>query len=261
MPSGLLRVAVRNVAGASYPGNRYRTAAVQEAGFESVLSTGADVLVLQEATGVGRPFGVPTGWRALPASPLDRGCGSVIVAADHVDIDLAWRPRHPVLDAFGAYLDFGLLHLEGTDIAVVSVHATRWQDAQWAATGAAGPTPTSSDRPWSSDVLLDTLLAVLGDQQAILAGDWNEAPNFPTEGDPGTAAWFGRARAAGLVEAVGTTFGGPIRTNFCASTKASYQNDHVFLTSGVAGRLRSVCVWNEPDARVSDHAGIIITLA
>jgi len=100
----------------------------------------------------------------------------------------------------------------------------------------------------------------VGDRPAILAGDWNEAPNYPTEGDPGTLEWFDRARRAGLVEAVSMSFGGPVRTNFVKNATHSYQNDHVFMTGDVAERVQSVAVWMEPSRKVSDHAGIVVTL-
>lgn len=261
VPGNPLRIAIRNLAGAAYPANRYRRADTQRAGIDTVLATRADILLLQEATGVGKPFALPEGWRMQPASALDRGSGSVVAAASHVPIDLSWRPSHRLLDAFGAYLDFGLLDLGGLEVCLASVHATAWRDEQWAATGRADALPRGNDRPWTSDAILDALVEAVSGREAILAGDWNEATNYPVEGDPGATAWFERARSAGLVEAIATTFGGPVRTNFVSAVKKSYQNDHVFLTSGLSARLRHVAVWNEPGSPVSDHAGIVVVLA
>lgn len=252
--------AVRNLAGAAYPANRYRRVDIQAAGVAGTLATGADVLLLQEATGVGRAFALPDGWRMAPNNQLDRCAGSVVAAASHVDMDVSWRPRHPILDAFDAYLDFGLLSPHADPIAVVSVHAPAWRDPLWASTGLAGGPPAGYVRPWTSDVILDALLEVLEGRPAILAGDWNESPNYPTPDNPGTRAWFDRVHDAGLVEAVAMAFQSQVRTNFCRGVKRSYQNDHVFLTGGLAERLRSVAVWNEPGAPTSDHAGIVITL-
>src|SRR5690348_13874065 len=104
-----MKIAVRNVGGASYAGNPYRNAATQDASWAALLATGAELVLVQEATGVGHPLAMPDEWRASPASPLDRGSGSVVAAAARVDVDLVWRPQHPVIDAFGAYLDFALL--------------------------------------------------------------------------------------------------------------------------------------------------------
>jgi hypothetical protein len=255
-----VKIAIRNVGGAFYPSNPYRNAATQTASWATLLATGADILMLQEATGVGKPLTMPDGWRASPASALDRGAGSVVAAASQVDGDLEWRPSHPVIDAFGAYLDFGLLRAYDEEIAFVSVHATSWRPEVWAAAGHTTPSPTGLERPWPSDLLLDTLLTVVSGRQAILAGDWNEAPNYPMEGDQGTMEWFDRARRAGLIEVLSLAFGGPVRTNFARSTKHSYQNDHVFMTGSIAKRVRSVAVWNEPHATLSDHAGIVVTL-
>lgn len=260
MRSASVTITVRNMAGAFYPGNPYRNVRTQEAGQNAILATGAHFLLLQEATGVGKPFFLPEGWQLAPASALDRGSGSVVAAAAGVDADVTWRPHHPVLDAFGAYLDFGLMRFDGKDVVIASVHAGGWQDNTWAATGNAAPQPGRGCRPFTSDAILDALLDVIEDRPAILAGDWNEAPNYPSENDPSTISWFGRAAAGGLIEAVTTTFGGPVRTNFCRSAKTAYQNDHVFLTADLAARLGAVQVWNEPGAAVSDHAGITFTL-
>ena len=94
----------------------------------------------------------------------------------------------------------------------------------------------------------------------MLAGDWNEDPDYPYPADPGAGAFLQRAADAGFVEAVSTTFKGKVRTNFAHQTQKSYQNDRVFLTAALAGRLRAVSVWQEPDARLSDHAGITVAL-
>jgi endonuclease/exonuclease/phosphatase family metal-dependent hydrolase len=255
-----MKIAVRNVAGAFYPSNRYRTSAVQSASWDALLATGAEILLVQEATGVGTPLVLPEGWDAHPASPLDRGAGSVVAAAAHLDVDLQWRPEHPLLDALGAYLDFGVLRGHGDDIALVSVHAPGWRPETWAATGLGIPQPTGLHRPWPSDLILDALVSLLDGRPAILAGDWNEATNYPQDDDEYAAAFFNRARNAGLVEVVSDTFGGPVRTNFTRQAKRSYQNDHVFITMALAERVRSVCVWNEPRMALSDHAGIVISL-
>lgn len=148
MRSASVTITVRNMAGAFYPGNPYRNLRTQEAGQDAVLATGAHFLLLQEATGVGKPFCLPKGWQLSPASALDRGSGSVVAAAGGVGADVTWRPRHPLLDAFGAYLDFGLMQFDGEDVVIASVHAGGWQDNTWAATGAAAPcAPTSAGRP------------------------------------------------------------------------------------------------------------------
>lgn len=136
----VLTLAVRNLGGALHGGNRYRNRDVQAAALSDVIARGAQILLLQEVTGAGSPFEVPPGWRVhQPYSKADRGGASVVVVAEDIDVDLAWRPRHPVLDAFGAYLDFGLLHDGGGDVALVSVHATGWRPEAWAATGSSAP--------------------------------------------------------------------------------------------------------------------------
>jgi len=257
----MLKLAVRNLGGALHRGNRYRHRAVQAESLADVIATGAHVLLLQEVTGIGQPFEVPPGWRfRQPLSKAEQGAASVVVAADGIAIDLSWRPEHPVLDAFGAYLDFGLLHDADGDIALVSVHATSWRPELWAATGIGPSMPHGHFRPWPSDVILDFLLEVLEDRPAVLAGDWNEDLDYPGPGDPEAAAFRQRAATAGFVEAVSTSFKGKVRTNFMPQTKNQYQNDQVFLSAGLAARLRSVSIWCEPDARLSDHAGITVTL-
>jgi hypothetical protein len=256
-----LKVAVRNLGGAYYPGNRYRTRELQAAALADAIGTGAGVLLLQEVTGCGSPFEAPPGWQFhQPYSRADRGAASVVMAADGVAVDLTWQPPHPLLEAYAAYLDFGMLLEPPGPIMLASVHATRWFENTWAATGRPEPMPEGSQRPWPSDAILDALIEVTGGHSAILAGDWNEDPDYPRPGDPGAAAFQQRAVDAGLVEAIGHTFGGRVRTNFSARTKAAYQNDRVFLTSDLAERLRSVAVWHEPGARLSDHAGVLITL-
>ena len=120
--------------------------------------------------------------------------------------------------------------------------------------------PQGLRRPWPSDAILDSLLQALEGRPAVLAGDWNEDLDFPGPGDPQSAAFRQRAVDAGLVEAVSTTFRGKVRTNLMHQTKNSYQNDQVFLTADLATRLRSVSVWCEPGARLSDHAGITVTI-
>lgn len=112
-----------------------------------------------------------------------------MIAADGIDIDLTWRPAHRVVEALGAYLDFGLLHDAYGNIALVSVHATSWRPELWAATGSSGPMPHGLFRPWPSDVILDVLLEVLEEWPAVLAGDWNEDPDYPNTGDPSAAAF------------------------------------------------------------------------
>lgn len=260
--SRCLTVAVRNLGGAFYPGNRYRDRAVQERSWDSLIAMEADLCLAQEATGVGTPFVAPAGWRAQPYTPLDRGSGSVVAIASHVDADLTWRPEHPVLDAFGAYLDFALVRALDESIAIVSVHVPPClRESVWLAAGNTLPVPSGMRRPWSSDLMLDALHEALDGRPAILAGDWNEAPNWPSLDDPGTIEWFARGRRQGLVEVVSDAFGGPVRTNFARGTKNSYQNDHVFVTTKLAEQVRSVAVWNEPGRTVSDHAGIVVTLA
>jgi endonuclease/exonuclease/phosphatase family metal-dependent hydrolase len=256
----MLKLAVRNLGGALHPGNRYRNRQLQAEALADAMMTGAEVLLLQEVTGVGRPFEVPPGWHFdQPYSKADRGGASVVIATQRTDIDLTWRPAHRVLDAFGAYLDFGLLHEGDGDIALVSVHATGWRPELWVATGSTDAMPGALLRPWPSDVLLDTLVEVLGDRPAVLAGDWNEDPDYPHQDDKGAAAFQQRAADAGFVEAVSATFKGKVRTNFSHQTQKSYQNDRVFVTESLAPRLRSVSVWHELHAPLSDHAGITVT--
>lgn len=255
-----MKIAVRNLAGARYPGNPYRASETQTQSLSDAIGTGADILLLQEVAGLGNGFRVPPGWHASPNNP-STDWGSVIVVRDGLDVDLSWRPDHPVLDAFGSYLDFALL--AGGDagqLALVSVHAPPgWSDSTWAATGFPGPTTAGMRRPWTSDVLLDVLVEAVGDHPAVLAGDWNEAPNYPTETTAGTVEFFARAKRHGLVEAVDTAFAGPVRTNFTSATRRAYQNDHVFLKGTIQDRLRSVAVWNEIEPRLSDHAGMLVT--
>lgn len=255
-----MRNATRNVGGMPYPGNPYHSPAVQDAAWASLVRTQPDIITAQEVTGFGRPFQPPKGWRAKPFHPLDRIGGSVVAIADGVEADLEWRPSHPVLDAFGAYLDFALVRACGTELAVVSVHVpTRWYAEHWAACGLEGNMP-SSQRPWTCDVILDSLIETLHGRDAILAGDWNEALNYPADNDPDAAAFFARAKAAGYVEVVNRTFGGPVRTNFTKVAKRSYQNDHVFMAATVAERVEQVAIFNEPAPGCSDHAGIVVTV-
>ena len=129
----------------------------------------------------------------------------------------------------------------------------------WAATGNREAMPHGPRRPWPSDVLLDTLISLLGDRPAVLAGDWNEDPDYPHPGDTFAAAFQQRAADAGMIEAISSVFQGKLRTNFSHRAEKSYQNDRVFVTAGLASRLRSVSVWQEPQARLSDHAGIAVT--
>ncbi len=182
-----------------------------------------------------------------------------MVAADGIDIDLSWRPAHPELHAFGAYLDFGLLHDAEGDVGLVSVHATSWRPESWEATGSGEAMPRGLVRPWPSDGILNALIEVLEGRHAVLAGDWNEDLDYPGPGDPDAASFRQRASHAGLVEVVSTTFKGKVRTNFSHQTKTAYQNDQVFVTADLAARVRSVAVWSEPAARLSDHAGIAVT--
>lgn len=249
-----MKVAVRNLAGAP----RGPGVSEQAAIWENLLATTADVLLLQEVRGLNDPSTLPEGWRAHPAHAA-QGWGSMVAIADGA-ADLEWRPSHPVLDGFGSYLDFARVPLDDSEIVVVSVHApTGWNDL-WGATGHEGDPPNGSRRPWPSDEILDALLEVIPGQQAILAGDWNEAINWPKPGDSGTEAWFERTQGAGLVEVVSLAFEGPMRTNFTAIAKRSYQNDHFFVTSSLVGRVSSVAIWNEPPPRCSDHAGLLVTL-
>lgn len=261
----MLKMAVRNFGGALHLGrrNRYRDPATQADALADAIATGAHVLLLQEVTGGGPPFDVPAGWRFhQPYSKADRGAASVVVVAGGVGADPTWRPEHPVLDAFGAYLDFGLLNAPALagEVVLASVHASRWQPHQWATTGRPDPMPRGVRRPWPSDVILDALIDVLAGREAVLAGDWNEDLDYPAPGDRAAAAFEQRARDAGLVEAVSSTFKGKVRTNFADGTTKAYQNDKVFLTPRLAAQLRSVAVWHEPGARLGDHAGLTVTI-
>jgi hypothetical protein len=255
-----MKIAVRNLAGAAYGGNPYRNASKQKASWDSLFATSAEILLVQEATGSGSPLVLPSEWIASPASALDRGSGSVVAARRHLPVNVQWRPGHAVLDASAAYLDFALWHAFDSETVLVSVHAPPSTRPEiWAAAGRAAP--GGKRRPWSSDLVLDALIEVLKGREVILAGDWNEAPNFPSEHNVGTKEWFDRARRNGLVEVVNLAFGGPVRTNFTPKAKQSYQNDHIFMTARLADRVTSVAVWNEPPGRaLSDHAGIIIEL-
>jgi len=86
-----------------------------------------------------------------------------------------------------------LWHAFDLEIALVSVHVPPSNRPEiWAAAGKA--VPAGKQRPWPSDLVLDALLEVLEGRPAILAGDWNEAPNYPSENDVATAEWFDRAR-------------------------------------------------------------------
>ena len=193
-----MKIAVRNLGGAFYTGNAYRNAATQAVSWDALFDTSAEILLVQEATGCGSPLVVPDDWIASPASALDRGAGSVVVAARQLAVDVEWRPRHAVLDACEAYLDFALWQAFGSEIALVSVHVPPSNRPEiWAAAGRAAP--AGKQRPWPSDLVLDALLEALEGRPAILAGDWNEAPNYPTEmtsgprsgstGRDGTISW------------------------------------------------------------------------
>lgn len=259
----MLRIAVRNHGGAWHPhtSNPYRAPEHQSAAFADTAATGAEVLLLQEVTGGGPAFAVPTGWRFdQPFSKADRGGASVVVVVEGRDADLTWRPDHPVLRAFGAYLDFALLRAGGLEVVLASVHVpTKWYPEHWKGAGRQGPMP-SGPRPWPSDVILDGLIEAIGTSEAVVAGDWNEDVDWPGAADADAAAFLQRAQDAGWLEAVSSTFKGKVRTNFAVRTVKPYQNDKVFLTPELARRLRSVAVWHEPDSRVSDHAGLLVTL-
>lgn len=255
-----MKIATRNLAGAKYAGNRFRSADAQARSLDDAISTGADVLLLQEVARLGSDLQAPPGWNAQPASPSS-DWGSVVYVRDGFDVDLSWRPDHPVIEAFGSYLDFArLTDSTSGELALISVHAPPgWSVSTWAATENSGPMPDRG-RPWTSDVLLDVLVEAVGDRSAVLAGDWNEAPNYPSETAAGTVEFFARAKRHGLIEAVDNAFDGPVRTNFTSSARTAYQNDHVFLKGTIQDRLRSVAVWNEVAPRLSDHAGILVSL-
>jgi len=249
-----MRMADRNLAGATYAGNRM-TAQGQGDGWLDLGRTGAEVLLAQEARPVADVLPVPPGYDVTSLRP-GSAWGSV-VAVRHLDVDLRWRPAHQVLDAFGAYVGSSLLQVRGLEIAVVSVHSpTSWYPGLWEAVGKEGPAPSGRGRPWPSDVLLDALVDALRGREVIVAGDFNEALNYPADGDAGAAEWFGRTTRAGWLEVVATVFGGPVRTNFTRQAKRSYQNDHVFVSTTVAAAVQRVSVWNEPERSESDHAGI-----
>jgi hypothetical protein len=195
-----MRIAVRNLGGATYPGNPM-TAQGQVDAWLSLERTGADVLMAQEARLVGGALPVPDGFNVTRLRP-DSAWGSV-VAVRSLDADLQWRPQHPVLDAFGDYVGASLLHVRGTEVAVVPVHSpTSWYPGLWEAAGQGGDAPQGMRRPWPSDVLLDALVEALSGREVIVAGDFNEAWNYPADGDAGSAAWFARAKRAGWFELV-----------------------------------------------------------
>lgn len=236
------------------------TAQGQADAWLSMERTGADVLLAQEACLIDNALPVPNGFGVTPLR-ADSTWGSV-VAVRNVDADLRWRPQHPTLDAFGDYVASSLVRVSGFEAAVVSVHSpTSWYPGLWEAAGQSGPVPHGMRRPWPSDVLLDALVEALNGREVIVAGDFNEAWNYPADGDAGSAAWFGRASEAGWIELVAKLFGGPVRTNFTRRTKRSYQNDHVFVSPTFADAVARVSVWNEPDRLVSDHAGIEVDFA
>ncbi len=251
-----MRIAVRNLGGATYPGNQM-TAQGQIDGWLDLARTGADVLLAQEARLVSGTLPTPDGYRRTSLGP-DAAWGSVVAVRD-LDADLHWRPEHPVLEMFADYVSTSLVSVSGRELAVVSVHSpTSWQAGLWEAAGGEGPVPSGMNRPWPSDVLLDALIEALRGREVIVAGDFNEAWNYPADGDTGAAGWFGRAQGAGWTEVVAAVFGGPVRTNFTRNTKRSYQNDHVFASADMAASVRRVSLWNEPGRTVSDHAGIAV---
>lgn len=252
-----MRIAVRNIGGARYPGNRYRSSATHAGSWEALVATGADVVLAQEAILVDGVPVIPGGWRVGRGDRPGTSWGSVVAARYDLDLDLAWRPVHPVLDELGTYLDFAILRGGKEDVVLVSVHvSTAWSNGLWRVAGHEDSPPTGRTRPWPSNLVLETLVEVLDGRPAILAGDWNESPNWPSADDRDTAAWFQRAADVGLVEVLGLTFGGVVRTNFVRNTKRAYQNDHVFVTAGLVDRVRSVGVWHEPGSPLADHAGI-----
>lgn len=101
----VMRMAVRNLGGASYAGSRYRSVEAQQRGLNSVIDTSAKVVLLQEVVRLGDAVRFPSGWRTAPSQPEKSDWGSVVAVADDVGADLSWRPSHPVLDACGSYLD------------------------------------------------------------------------------------------------------------------------------------------------------------
>jgi len=105
----------------------------------------------------------------------------VVVAARQLAVDVEWRPRHAVLDACGAYLDFALWQAFDSEIALVSVHVpASYRPEIWAAAGRAAP--ASKKRPWQSDLVLDALLEALKGRPAILAGDLERGAKLPLRG-------------------------------------------------------------------------------
>ena len=51
-----MKIAVRNLGGAFYTGNAYRNAATQAASWDALFETSAEIFLVQEATGSGRPL-------------------------------------------------------------------------------------------------------------------------------------------------------------------------------------------------------------
>ncbi len=202
---------------------------------------------------------MPEGWRSA-AVPESSDWVSAVAVGENVAAHLAWRPSHPLLDAVGSYLDFAILEPPALgEIVLVSVHVpTRWQAAHWASLRRVESMPTGLKRPWPSDELLDALGSVLEGREAIIAGDWNEAPGYPAPDDPGTSAFFSRAGDLGWREVVSEAFGGVVRTAF--TNNAAYQNDHVFVTPGVWPHVERCFVFAEPNRASSDHAGIAVDL-
>jgi exonuclease III len=246
-----------NLAGCGYTYNPSKySAAVEYLASELV----PDVAVLQEMR---LPAEIP-GYNVFEGPGATAWCSAVAVrfgiTANSCDLP-AGPLTAPGFAGYVAWADVGLEAL-GT-VRVTSVHSPTGA-LKGAVEADVEEAASRSGGMWNSDVIFTLLAAALrSEPNWLVAGDWNESPFLWDKLHNSTLCreFFERAAGAGWVDCARLHHPDHDLPTWIGKG-TPYQNDHVFVSPALGGRITSCQIDAvAAERQLSDHAPLVVTLS
>ena len=262
-----MRVVSWNLHGADIPGRASNDQ--QQRAWDYMRQLGADLMLAQEASATALPRWLWDDWTVVAG---ERGrfrknwnWGSVIAAKG--ELGLA-QHQESLTDPWLAQLYdlvlLGKVRFGSEQFIVASVHTAAMPVRDWLRDHAVSLNlseselrqlrrPECDEAPFLNDLAFTALARTIGDQQFLIAGDWNTCRKYP-----GGPEFFARAESRGWIECHGKLE----RQSFFGKGVGTYQLDHAFVDASTArAGVKCQVHVNDTVRELSDHAPIVVDVA
>lgn len=251
-----------------------RAGASREAVWELIEHEGADIVLLQEVTGI--PNGLLNTYQCHLITPryfeghhapfstaiLSKG---MIDAAPFLKSNLEWVNRIHA-ECHGWIVGCETELVSGGRFRVLSVHSPAGPipSDRWPPPDAAGIKLTNNPDLWFTEILWSLMRDTkeIDDGNWIVGGDFNASVLFDSPKDRGNRQVLQRLKSIGLTECLSSHCGAPVPTFMDTQKSVKHQLDYCFVGDSMARRLvrarvpcRSSVFTQSP--RLSDHLPVV----